>query len=424
MTKFFNPLSPRTEAPRLQVFLGLCVSVIAIMGTSVNHASSTVFALLVLTGLFFIRDWRRGWQALLPVDRLVLAGFILYFLSVFPSWINVDDTHEAFKILERYLRFALIVPLALVLTARRISLMNYLYLGAVLCGPFVLAIALYSVYAHPDEPAHGAYHHIIFAELAVLNIGVMLALLACRALPRWQQVVVVLSMLCALSAAVLSQARGAWLSMPVYLLLAVLFGLKEKKISLRALGAIALLVAALLVLTPMGKVIGSRMQEARNDVVQFYENDVYYTSVGQRFLMWEIGFDLWREHPVAGIGTGDFDDAIMALKAQGKYPRMEVHNSLHNIFMQALVGTGLIGLFALLAFVFILPAIAMFDRRYCNRETRVTGLIVLISMVVFGLSESWILRLPMVSVYLIYMAVIITNRYNTAISHVSAATPA
>ena len=51
----------------------------------------------------------------------------------------------------------------------------------------------------------------------------------------------------------------------------------------------------------------------------------------------------------------------------------------------------------------------LYSSRYNNRTTSLSGLTVLLLFAVVGFSESWILRLPMVSVYIIYILVIASS---------------
>ena len=415
LNPFFNKIATQTaaniKAAPLAFFLGMNVFALVVMGTSIRHVSSTVFAILVITAIVCIRDWSDGWRRLTAADRLLVAGFFLYLISALVAYYNVDDVDKYVKLLERYLRFVLIVPVLLVLVKRRITLMSFLFAGAIASGPFILAVAVWHYIENPELPAQGYYHHIIFGQLAVLNTGMMLVLLLKRNPGKTTQLVVSVSMVCALVAAILSQARGVWLVLPVYLLIAGYYAWREKRLGVKSLVAILALILAVSVFTPVGDVVGKRVNEAVTDVEQFYRHDVYSTSVGQRLKMWQIGARLWQQHPLAGIGPGDFDDEMQALKDQGQYLEMELHNSLHNIYMQALVGTGLIGLAALLLAVFVFPLLAVLDNSKAGGESRLAGIVLLLTFAIFGLSESWTLRLPPVTVYLVYLLVTVSSLY-------------
>ena len=81
--------------------------------------------------------------------------------------------------------------------------------------------------------------------------------------------------------------------------------------------------------------------------------------------------------------------------------------------MQALVGSGVVGLLALLFALLVIPLKLFLNNRNLNREGAVAGIITIISFATFGVSESWTLRLSAVSVFLIYITVIASHMHIT-----------
>ena len=393
----------------LSFFAGMCVLMLSVMGTSVSHVASTSFALLVLAGLFTMKRWKQAWTGLGREEKWLLYGFALYALSGFLSYLNVQDVAEYTKDIERYFRFLLAIPIYLFLKSYRIDVIRYLYAGAILSGPFLLSVAMYAYFENPNMPAKGQYHHIIFGSLAMLNVGVMLAILLTTKLSHFARIAVSVSILCAFTAAILSQSRGVWLAAPAYLVIVLYMTWRHsKKTAVIALLAIAI-IASVVALSPAGDIVKKRITEAVDEVTSFYKEDRYASSVGARLAMWEIAVDVWKENPVLGTGPGDFDDEVIALQGKGEYVGMEIHASTHNIYVQALVNTGLFGIFVLLFSIFFQPVRLLYSSRYNNRTTSLSGLTVLLLFAVVGLSESWILRLPMVSVYIIYILVIASS---------------
>ena len=385
--------------------IGMSVLLLAVMGTSVRHVSSTMFAILFLLSFSAIRYWKQLYLSLSRAEKIFLFSLLLYMLSGFITVYNVDDHEKYFKLLERYLRFALIIPVYLLIIRKNISVLNYLFLGAVISGPFMLTVALIHIMQYPEVPAKGYYHHIIFGQLAMLNVGIMLVLILTRKLTRVVQLLIMLSMLCGIVAAVLSQSRGVWLVFPVYILIALLYVLKEKHISAMTMAIPLLLLILISSVTPISDVIEKRFDEATTEVNRFYKEDQYVSSVGTRLAMWSIAIDVWKQYPILGTGPGDFDDEVMALQSQGDYLGMDIHNSVHNIYIQALVGSGMLGILALLFMLLIAPLRLLFDRVKTREEGRLVGIITIITFTIYGLTESWTLRLPAISIFLVYLIV-------------------
>ena len=397
------------KAEPLVFIVGLCVLLIAVMGTSVRHLSSTMFTILFLLSITVIKDWFKLYVSLSKLEKTFLLAFFLYTISFILSFYNVDDFEKYYKLFERYLRFTLIIPVYLLIIKINISLINYLFLGATISGPFLFAVALHHYIDDPNVPAQGYYHHIIFGQLAMLNVGIMLSLLLARSLSRQHQALILISMLCGVLTAVMSQARGVWLVFPIYIMIAIYYALGEKRISTRNIAAFLVAVILLSLITPIGDLIKQRTDLAITEVTRFYTEDQYVSSVGTRLAMWDIAINVWKQNPILGTGPGDFDDEIVMLQNQGKYTGMDIHNSAHNIYIQALVGSGIVGLLALVFAIIIMPLKLLFNESNFNKEGSMAGFVTIISFAVYGISESWTLRLPAISIFHVYIIVIISH---------------
>lgn len=391
------------------VFLaGISVLSLAVMGTSVRHVSSVVFTLLVLLSFTAIKGWGRTYSSLAKQEKYFLIALFMYTVSAALSFYNVDDVDQYYKLFERYLRFSLIIPVYLFFIKKNISLLNYLYAGAVLSGPFVLIVALYHYITYPDVPAQGYYHHIIFGQLAMLNVGVMLSLLLTKTFNRKIQWLILISILCGLAAAVMSQARGVWVVFPIYVSVAIYYAVADKRISKKSIALFLAVIVLASMFTSIGEVIKQRIDAAVSEVTSFYAEDQYVSSVGTRLAMWDIAIDVWKQYPLLGTGPGGFDDEVIALQKQGEYIGMFPHSSVHNIYIQALVDSGIIGLLVLIVSTIIMPVRLLFCG-YQNEEGRLVGMTIVIAFVVFGLSESWTLRLPAISIFLVYMVIVVAH---------------
>lgn len=403
-------LAEISDRPK-QFFVGMCVFFVAIMGTSVQHVASVGFTLLVLFSFTVIPRWGETWRELNKLEKLFLGGLALYALSGAIAFINVQDVDEYIKDIERYLRFLLAIPVYLLVKTYRLRLINYLYVGAVASGPFLFYIAFSDYLETPHMPARGYYHHIIFGSVAMLNVGIMLSILLVAKTSNLIRVIVAISMLCGFVAAVLSQSRGVWLVLPVYILIALYYTLRHSKARFAALMILLVIGSGVLMTSPVGDIVTKRVDVAIDEVSSYYSDNQYISSLGTRLAMWDIAIDVWKQHPVIGSGPGDFDDTIRDLQAKGEYVGMDVHGSTHNIYMQALVNAGLFGLLTMLFALFIMPLKIVMSSRNEQPTKSLVGLIFIALFVTIGLSESWTLRLPTVSAYIIFAVVIISNIY-------------
>lgn len=390
----------------LEFVAGFCVLVIALGGASIGNVASTSLAVIFLISLFYARSWPSVWLSLSNVEKWLCYGFVLFTLSGALSYINAGDSDEFIKQMGRYIRFTLIIPVYFMLRYKRLDVSQYFLAGVVLSGFVFLGFTLHSMQLKPGMPVTGAYHHITFGDAAMLNAGIMGILLLTGKRSWLISSVIALSALCALYASFMSQARGAWLALPVYLILYTAYAITKKDRVILKIIATGLVASSLIIFTPTGELIVKRYDEAVTEVFEFAQGEKFDTSVGGRLSMWEIAYEVWSEHPLVGGGLGDFDEDMIRYQSMGMYPDVDVQGSTHNIYIQALVSTGLIGFVILCYALLVAPLCLLFRGVDRQNPFAMMGAFLVLSYGVFGLSESWILRAPAISIYLAYVIAI------------------
>ena len=399
-SRWFSEISKKP----LQVLIGLCLFATAASGGALGSVASTSMAVLFVACIFYIQRWPDFWRGLARDEQLLLIGLALYALSGLVSYYNVNDQQEFVKHMGRYIRFLLVIPVYLLLSRSGASLFKYLLAGSIISGPLYLTMALISVTENPGLPAAGHYHHITFGDAAMLNVVFLSAMLVSWQMQLAMKVIVAISIVCALYASFLSQARGAWLALPFCGILLFYLAIKVNKLNIKIVIPVLLLGVVAIAVSPAGNVIESRVKEATHEIGFFISGEKVDLSIGGRLAMWDIALDVWQEHPIIGTGLGDFDQEIELRQSQGIYETIAVHASVHNIYLQALATTGSIG-FLILCFSLVIQPIRIFYHPFSEslNPAKLAGLMVIVAYAVFGLTESWILRAPVVSMYLIYL---------------------
>ncbi len=405
----------------LELLIGLCVFAIAASGGALSSVASVSLAILFITCLFYIHKWPELWRALSRHEQLLLAGLSLYVLSGLVSYYNVNDEYEYVKHMGRYLRFLLIVPVYLLLTKTNLQLLKYLVAGAMVSGPLYLVFALISVSMNPELPASWHYHWITFGDAAMLNAVFLSAIFFTSKMRAIMRIIIAISIMCALYASFLSQARGAWLALPFCVALLGYLMIRKNKLKISTVIPVLLIIIVVIGVSPAGSIIENRIMQARQEVELFASGEQFNSSVGGRLAMWDIAVDVWKEHPVIGTGLGDFDQEIELIQSQGVYESIDVHASTHNIFFQALATTGTVG-FLILCFALVIQPFRIFYQNSSKKLTpaKLGGLMVIVAYAVFGLTESWILRAPVVSMYLVYLITLSTTVSRERVSENSA----
>jgi O-antigen ligase len=130
------------------------------------------------------------------------------------------------------------------------------------------------------------------------------------------------------AALVLSTARGAWLAAAA--LGAAALAVSSARVRLAAAAAAALLTGVLFGLSPGLRAEARSILDAR-------------ANAG-RLAIYAANLDALREHPVLGVGFGNYDRAMRAFYA--RRPAADRRSHAHNTFLQIAVQAGLLGLAA------------------------------------------------------------------------------
>ena len=107
--------------------------------------------------------------------------------------------------------------------------------------------------------------------------------------------------------------------------------------------------------------IGSQIQRSLENVRVRSESGLAGTLVDSRLPYWEIGFQIWRDHPWVGAGPGRYQDVaeehvaiINRYRDQVIYfPALELNYQIHchNLFLQLAALYGVLGLAGFLYFL-------------------------------------------------------------------------
>lgn len=394
----------------LEILIGLCIFATAASGGALANVASASIGVLFVTCLFYIHKWPELWRALAHNEKLLLIGLALYAFSGLISYFNVSDEQEYVKHMGRYIRFLLIVPVYLLLSKANLNIFKYLLMGAITAGPLYLFLALISISERPGWPALWDYHHITFGDAAMLNVVFLSAVLLTWKTALMIRLVMAVSVVCALYASFLSQARGAWIALPFCGVWLFYLATKQTKLQTKIILPVVFLIVVVIALSPAGNVVENRVSDATQEIESFISGERFDSSVGGRLAMWDVAIDVWQEHPIIGTGLGDFDQELEARQSQGIYESIDVHASTHNIYFQALATTGTVG-FLILCFALIIQPIRIFYQSPHEKlmSAKLAGLMVMVAYAVFGLTESWILRAPVVAIYLIYLVTLSTE---------------
>jgi O-antigen ligase len=340
--------------------------------------SFVVAALFAAGGLWFLGGvWRadvwflKEYKLLIPL--LLMAAYM--FFQTLPLRSDGAISYDQYGTKTALLRllaytFTLGALLCHARTKRRLYALLGLVLGlALLCAVFgLMRQALQKEemgFILPLLPRNGGYAQFInknhFATLALMGLGLLWGLLAGRGLGREKWLVLLAAALPLVIAVIVSASRSGILAAIAQLPFAVLLaGAIQPQDSrrkpaglLRIAGSVAgkaLLIIALLagglvtVVLVGGEDIVSRFEKIQNESAAQKLDD----SNANRANVWKSTWQLFKAHPVTGVGLGGFWIAVSTVhEGSGRLVPQQAHND----YLEILASGGVIGALIFAAFI-------------------------------------------------------------------------
>jgi O-antigen ligase len=176
--------------------------------------------------------------------------------------------------------------------------------------------------------------------------------------------------------------RGGYLAF-ILLSPVILNNIFGKKKTIWALAASLILIAGLF----SSSMVQERVKLAAEEVELYYQGKKN-TSVGYRLYMWDGAVRIFLDHPIIGVGTGGYKNAMVKYKDSPDYPDVD---HPHNSFLYVAVTHGTLGLAVFLWLLF-----SYLKKGWRSRHA-VTGFAVLsfgLIIIIGGMTDTQYLSLP------------------------------
>lgn len=134
-----------------------------------------------------------------------------------------------------------------------------------------------------------------------------------------------------------------------------------------------------------------------------------HSSISERLEMWAVAWDMFRQHPLTGVGTGAYmAEAGERVRADTEPPVTAAYDHPHSEYLDALSSRGLLGLLAVLLLLGV-PA-WLFSRGLGSPDPAragacLAGLLVTVGFAIFGLTETMFIHSVTLGWYAIMTAV-------------------
>jgi O-antigen ligase len=387
----------------------LVVFLFPILIATVKHGGGLVYSLLLLFGLFL--GWS-SWKVLLLWEKKALIGFVIFFALLSFSFVNTQDVYNGVKRIEKLTLFPLLVPMYLLVRKYQVETGKIYLLGMFFASFIMFGQAYYQVSILDWDRAIGAYNPLILGDVSMLIAVVIFFALMILSKIRLHYVLGGLAVFFALFTSVLSGARGAWILLPII----VVWFMWEKRKNLRPIHLMFIVLISSLTVVGSYEIpyVKSRVNIAINDYQAYTQDATKRSSVQIRMELWKDSISIWKEQPIIGTGVGDYHRDVTQLVENGRSNTQEVFGHAHSIYFDTLAVSGLVGLFALLIFVLLIPFL-MFRSLWIKEDDpwvrfyALSGMVVIIAFAVFGLTESWLSRNAFVRTYLMSILVFMSS---------------
>lgn len=325
-------------------------------------------------------------------DKKLIFSFLFYFSTFLLSIIiNKDGMRE----IDNPSRLILFIPLLLLLKNFPIKRKTILYAipsSALITG----CVALFQKFVLGYEKPFPETMHIQMGDIAIsLAISSLIISIYFSIKKEYKSALFgIISLILAVSTSALSGARGGWIGFPIVFFIVLVLYRKyiNKKLILSLFILTTLGFSTLLSSSKFG--IEQRYNEAKSDIINYFEESNKDTSLGARFDMWENALVAIKEAPIFGHGSEGYNQFRDRQVRSGQMAKTTLgFKSLHNQYLESWVKRGVIGFIGLI-FVILIPL--FFFIKNLNTENleikciTILGITHIISHLFFFTSQSFL----------------------------------
>ena len=287
-------------------------------------------------------------------NPLVIAGLLLFALFIAGIFVYDGDPLHAARSLGKYKELLFLVPLVCLLDGEiwRVRAFRFFFAAMVitLIGSFAIAIGLIPIdnppNRHAGNPTVFKFH--ITQSLLMAMFAFICASLARIEADRWRRsMYVLLAILAAANVLFMVQGRTGYIVLLALFLYAVVAWYRWK-------GMLAGAVILGIVLGA-GWISSSKFSERTERAVREYQEWVpgqgTPASIGIRLNFYLVTYEIIREHPLLGVGTGGFEEAYRK-KIAGT--NLAPSSNPHNEYLMIGAQLGIVGVIAFLAMLVVL----------------------------------------------------------------------
>jgi O-antigen ligase len=354
------------------------------------------------------RDYKATWKSFITLPSAI--AFLVFFAYMLLTTLWSTDLVEAFENIRMYSYLIVIPIIATKMEKAWVSTIISAFLG----GMFVSEVLSYGMFfdlwrigdVSPDYPIPFMFHihySVFLATTAVIALA--RAISADRSLK--MRIVFFLFFIASVFDLLISTGRTGLLGFIIAMVVLVIYRFKIRFISL----TLMVLVGSTLFYGAYKTIpiFQTRIDAAKMDFVEM-SRDNFNTSIGLRAVFWQLTYDILSEHPIAGVGLGDYRIAGHEAISKHSYSLESIEwctsTHFHNQYLMIASQGGLIAVALLLWYM-----ISLFKMPMQNRELKETSMLSLIVIFTGMLGEPlWYMQFTIMLFVLIVTASMAESR--------------
>ena len=339
-----------TMAPRSHWIPYICLFLYPILVLQVKQGGSVMLGLLLFSGIYMLIKEKVKWN-IKPILPLYYC-FVFFWLVDFVT-AGLAEREPLVGMLSSFTQIHfLLFPLFFVIFSNLRYGWRVFILGGVISLLVSVVAGLYQWYILDYGRIFGGINAILFSNIILVQMA-LVALFSIYFNKHWFWLVIIL----ALVPFVLSLSRGAYLALPVLVLL--LFSHIPKSFKYWFKSRILHFSLVLIVLCGylFSDIVVNRVGWTISDLSHYMDGSDINTSTGRRLAMYKGGVEIALKHPWIGVGRENVNSELIKTSVMAeKNLSITSFSHLHNEYLTALAGSGVFGLFSLLL-VLIVPYI-------------------------------------------------------------------
>ncbi len=316
-------------------YLGIALllfALVSFVSLAAGNVALGIVALCFLVGVF------RNRKALRIPDRMYYGAMAVLMGALFLSALASGDIARGLLVWSDDWLWRALPFFALTMFVRDAATGKKIFIAALIGLTIDALCVIEQGISGEIRPAGFVGHPMTFAGYASLYLPILLvSFFEKRDAARWQVGIGILWLLIA-GALLLNATRGAWLAVAVVIPLLLLYYLFKRR-------KLAALVLCLFVFAGAGLAHYEPFLQRLSTIT-----DINFQSNSERLLIWQSASHMFRDHPVLGVGLGQYKDNYQKKYILPEAKEREIEHA-HNNFLQMAAENGAVGLAGFLALI-------------------------------------------------------------------------